>query len=174
MISLRAEGRSFAIGTYLASSFSMILMHYTDSLLCDGCVAKLLSIQVIPRGYCIKQNIYCALIVAGESDTELAVANDLMHGELSPLLDAAISLPNSLFELINSRSSSSLVFARYNESTLFPIDGGRSMNSSTPRQTVIGTDILAATVVGETFTDLEEDMKVTVMFRPKIPDGKVC
>ena len=80
----------------------------------------------------------------------------MVPGELPSGLDAAVSLPTSLFELINGRASSSLVFAHYNESTLFPIDGGNSMNSSAPRQTVIGTDILAATVVGETFTDLEE------------------
>lgn len=96
-----------------------------------------------------------------------------MPGEISPLLDAAVSLPTSLFELLNGRSSSSLVFTRYNESTLFPINGGNKMNSSAPKQTVIGTDILAATVVGETFTDLEEDMNVTVIFQPKIPDEKV-
>ena len=48
------------------------------------------------------------------------------------------------------------------------------MNSSAPRQTVIATDILAATVVGETLTDLDEGMNVTVKFQPKIPDGKVC
>ncbi|MCG8624854.1 MAG: hypothetical protein MJE68_23005, partial [Proteobacteria bacterium] len=66
-----------------------------------------------------------------------------------------------------------LVFARYHESTLFPIDGGASMNSSARRQRVVGTDILAATVVGEAFTNLDEDMNVTVIFQPKIPDGKV-
>ena len=38
---------------------------------------------------------------------------------------------------------------------------------------MIGTDILAATVVGEAFTDLKEKMNITVIFQPKIPDGKV-
>ena len=49
------------------------------------------------------------------------------------------------------------------------------MNSSKPRQTVIATDILAATytVVEETFSDLDED-NVTIIFQLKIPDGKVC
>ena len=98
----------------------------------------------------------------------------MVAGQLPSGLNAAVSLPNSLFELINGRASSSLVFAYYNESTLFPIDGGNNINSSALRQMVIGTDILAATVVGETFTDLEEDMNVTITFQPKIPDGKVC
>jgi antitoxin component of MazEF toxin-antitoxin module len=100
----------------------------------------------------------------------------VVPGELSPGLDAAITLPNSLFEALNSHAGSSLVFARYNESTLFPVDEGRnSMNSSTRvrRQTVIDTDILAATVVGEVLTDLDEDKNVTIIFQPKIPDGKV-
>ena len=89
-------------------------------------------------------------------------------------LTAAVSLPASLFDLINSRASSGLVFARYNQSTLFPIKGGSNMkNSSSLRETVVGTDILAATVVGETFTDLDEDVKVTIVFQLKIPDGKV-
>ena len=39
---------------------------------------------------------------------------------------------------------------------------------------MVGTDILAATVVGEALTDLDEDMNVTVIFQPKIPDGKVA
>ena len=97
----------------------------------------------------------------------------MVPGELPSELDAAIILPNALFEALSSRASSSLVFARYNESTLFPIDGGASMNSSAQRQRAVGTDILAATVVGEAFTHLDEDMKVTVIFQPKIPDGKV-
>jgi hypothetical protein len=98
----------------------------------------------------------------------------VVPGELSPGLDAAIILPNSLFEALDSRDSSSLVFARYNESTLFPVDeGGNNMNSSALRQMVIGTDILAATVVGEIFIDLDEDKNVTVIFQPKIPNGKV-
>ena len=97
----------------------------------------------------------------------------MVPGELPSGLDAAIILPNSLFEALSSHASSSLVFARYNESTLFPIDGGASMNTSARRQTVIGTDILAATIVGEALTDLDEDMNVIVLFQPKIPDGKV-
>ena len=96
-----------------------------------------------------------------------------MPGELPSGLDAAIILPNSLFEALSSRASTSLVFARYNESTLFPVDGGASMNSNSLRQTVIGTDILAATVVGEALTDLDEDMNVTIIFQPKMPNGKV-
>ena len=113
------------------------------------------------------------VIIAGESLTELTTSSDIVPGELPSGLDAAIILPNSLFEALSSRASSSLVFAHYNESTLFPVNGGASTNTSAQRQTVIGTDILAATVVGETFTDLDEDMNVIIIFQPKIPDGKV-
>ena len=97
----------------------------------------------------------------------------MVPGELPSGLDAAVILPNSLFVTVSSRASSSLVFARYNESTLFPVDGGASMNSSAPRQRVVGTDILAATVVGEAFTHLDKDMNVIVIFQLKIPVGKV-
>ena len=170
MTSLRTEGRSFAIGSYI---YLILCGSYALHLILCVTASQTL---VIPRGYWlyITPNIHCAVNTVGESETELATADDVMPGELPPLLDAAISLPTSLFELMmSSHTSSSLVFAHYNESTLFPVDGGKNMNSSAPRQTVIGTDILAATVVGETFTDLEEDMKVAVIFQPKIPDEKV-
>ena len=101
------------------------------------------------------------------------MADNVMPGQFPPRLDASVSLPTSLFELIRDRTSSSLLFVHYNESTLFPVDGGNNTNSSAPKQTTVGTDIVAATVVGETFADLEEDMKVTVIFQVKIPDGKV-
>ena len=112
-------------------------------------------------------------LFTGESLTELTIAADVVTGELSPGIDVAVSLPPSLFERINVRASYSLVFARYNESTLFPINGGANMNSSKPRQMMIATDILATTVVEETFSDLDED-NVTIIFQLKIPDGKVC
>ena len=97
----------------------------------------------------------------------------MVPGELPSGLDAAITLPNALFDALSSRASSSLVFAHYNESTLFPVDGGASMNSSAQRQRMVGTDILAATVVGEALTHLDKDMNVIVIFQLKIPEGKV-
>ena len=97
----------------------------------------------------------------------------MVTGELPPGINIAVSLPPLLFERVNVRASSSLVFARYNESTLFPVNGGANMNSTTLRQTMVVTDILAATVVEETFTDLDED-NVTIIFQLEIPDGKVC
>ena len=95
------------------------------------------------------------------------MADNVMPGQLSPQLDAAISLPSSLFELISDRTNSSIVFSHYFKSTrdyfkshaLFPVNGGNLKN------VIVGTDILAATVVGAILTDFEN---VTIIFQSSI------
>ena len=87
------------------------------------------------------------------------MADNVMPGQLSPQLDATISLPSSLFELISDRTNSSIIFSHYFKSTLFPVNGGNLKNVR------VGTDILAATVVGAILTDFEN---VTIIFRSSI------
>ena len=70
--------------------------------------------------------------------------------------DAAISLPGSLFQIINDTGDNvGLFFAHYDTSTLFPVD----------RESVeVGSRVLAATVgPGLSFPDLMEN--VTIVFR---------
>ena len=72
-------------------------------------------------------------------------------GQLSPQLNAAISLPASLFERIDDRENVGVFFANLHEtSTLFPVNGGEFQSagtfSSSSRRTSVGSHILAATV----------------------------
>ena len=71
--------------------------------------------------------------------------------------DAAISLPGSLFQIINDTGVDNvgLFFAHYDTSTLFPIDR---------ESAEVGSHVLAATVgPGLPFPDLMEN--VTIVFR---------
>ena len=85
-----------------------------------------------------------------------------MPGELSPRQDAAISLPASLFESINDREDVGIFFALYDTPTLFPVNGGN--NRGAPRQTEVGSRVLAATVgPGLNFPNLVDN--VTIVLR---------
>ena len=86
--------------------------------------------------------------------------------------DAAISLPASLFEVIDDPTNVGLFFARYSVSTLFPVNGGADINTNAPRQTVVGSHVLSATVGLDTnFQNLKEP--VTVLLHLQVPEGRV-
>lgn len=116
--------------------------------------------------------IFC-IYIAGNGQMKILPADDFIPNQLSYQPDAAISLPTALFELISVQMNSSLGYAHYNQSNLFPINGGKYINDSAPRQTIVGTDIVAAAVVKENFINLDDDMNITVVFLPQIPGGKV-
>ena len=85
-----------------------------------------------------------------------------MPGQLSPRQDAAISLPASLFESITDREDVGIFFAFYDTPTLFPVNGGS--NRDEPRQTEVGSRVLAATVgPGLNFLSLLDN--VTIVLR---------
>ena len=75
----------------------------------------------------------------------LAFGDEVVPGQLPAQFDAAIGLPASLFQQINDRLIVGLFFAHYDVPTLFPV-AGESDGSALPRQTVVGSDIIAATV----------------------------
>ena len=90
-------------------------------------------------------------------------------GQLSPQLDAAVSLPATLFEQTDDRDNIGIFFALHEASTLFPISGNLS---STPRKASVGSHILAATVgPGINFQNLDEP--VTILLRLQITNGNV-
>ena len=88
----------------------------------------------------------------------------MMTHELSPQQDAAINLPASLFESITDREDVGIFFAFYDMPTLFPVTRQRDINSSAPKQTKVGSGVIAATVgPGLYFRNLTEN--VTIVFR---------
>ena len=87
-----------------------------------------------------------------------------MSGQLSPQQDAAIRLPPSLFEELNNLPNVGVFFGRYETSTLFPV--GR--NISNGRQTLVGSQVLAATV-GQNLSlrNLPEPVTVTLKLQTR-------
>ena len=104
-------------------------------------------------------------------------SNQTMPDDLSisPQLEAAISIPTSLFEQIARENDNiSIFFIHYNNSTLFPVDGGQITSQNFSRRMEVGSTILAATVgIDSDLKDLENDMNVTVLFQLKISEDKV-
>ena len=104
-------------------------------------------------------------------DSGTARDSPVMPGQLPPQQDAAISLPASLFRRVNDRENVAVFFAFYETATLFPVGGGSS-DREAPRQTQVGSQILAATVdSAEELVDLEEP--VTIIFRVQIANNTV-
>ena len=104
-----------------------------------------------------------------DSDLMLGSEDQVEPGQLSPQLDAAVSLPATLFEQIDDRDNIGIFFAWHEVSTLFPIGGNPS---STPRKASVGSHILAATVgPGINFQNLDEP--VTILLRLQITNGNV-
>ena len=87
--------------------------------------------------------------------------------EISPEQDA-INLPPSLFEhdmISGHNNNTGLLFMLYNNSILFPVNGGNDLNSDGLVQTVVGSRIIAATVtVGDVveLRDLEDNVTVVL------------
>ena len=108
----------------------------------------------------------------GDNDLMLDPGDQVQPGQLSPKLDAAISLPASLFERIVDRDNVGLFFALHKASTLFPVHGDFSDTLSSPRRTSVGSHILAATVgPGINFQSLDEP--ITILLRLQITKGNV-
>ena len=106
----------------------------------------------------------------GGNGAELADGGQVMPGQLDPLQTAAINLPASLFAIINDRPNVGVFFALYDNSILFPVDGGR--NTDQIRRPEVVSDVLAATVgPGIVFENLEEN--VTVVLRVQVPPQMV-
>ena len=111
------------------------------------------------------------IIIIGDNDLILASGDQVEPGQLPIQLDAAISLPASLFGRINDRLDVGIFFAFYETPILFPVarQGGES---SLPRQTVVGSNIVAATVgPGLNFQNLDEP--VTILLRLQIVEELV-
>ena len=101
----------------------------------------------------------------------LASGDQVEPGQLPAQFDAAISLPASLFGRIDDRLNVGVFFAFYEISNLFPV-AGESGGSSLPRQTVVGSDIIAAAVgPGLNFQNLDEP--VTILHRLQVAEGSV-
>ena len=101
----------------------------------------------------------------------LATGDEVTPSRLPGQFDVAIGLPASLFQRINDRLVVGLFFAHYGVPTLFPV--ARESNGSTlSRQTVVGSDIIAATVgPGLNFQNLVEP--VVVLLRLQVAEGSV-
>lgn len=90
--------------------------------------------------------------------------DQVMPGQLSPQQDAAISLPASMFETITDREEVGIFFAYYDTPTLFPVTGQGDVNTNAPKQSKVGSGVLAATVgPGLNFQNLTEN--VTIVLR---------
>ena len=86
------------------------------------------------------------------------------------MIDAAISLPASLFELIDDHTNVGVFVALYKMSTLFPVDGGNS--NAALKQTIVGSHVLATTVgLGMNFQNLDEP--ITVVLKLQVPERRV-
>ena len=115
------------------------------------------------------------LIFSTVGDNEVtSVTGDVVEaGKLSPQLNTAVRLSASLFQQIDDRPNVGIFFALYESSSLFPV-GGETVNniSASPIMTVVGSQVLAATVgSGINFQNLSE--AITIVFRLQVPDGSV-
>ena len=107
--------------------------------------------------------------VVGENKVTLDSGDEVKIGQLSSELDAAVSLPATLFERIDDRDTIGVFVALYDTPILFPA-GGES-NSSSKRR-IVGSQILAATVgPGFNFQNLIEP--VTILLRLQLAEGMV-
>lgn len=101
----------------------------------------------------------------------LAPGDAVKAGQLLPGQTAAISLPASLFQQIDNRSTVGIFFALYNTSVLFPVDAGSAIDVDV-RRTEVGSHVLAATVgPGLIFQNLPEP--VTLVLQVQIAEGQV-
>ena len=110
--------------------------------------------------------------VGNDSEVTSATGDTVETGVLSSQLNVAVGLPASLFQRIGNRTNIGIFFAFYESSSLFPVHGGTVNISQSPRVTVVGSQVLAATVgSGINFQNLTE--AVTIVFRLQVPDGVV-
>jgi hypothetical protein len=109
---------------------------------------------------------------AGDNDLMLGSEDLAEPSQFSSEFDAAISLPATLFDLIDNRDNVGVFFALHEASTLFPIGGNSSGTFISPRKASVGSHILAATVgPGINFQNLDDP--VTIFLRLQITNGSV-
>ena len=110
---------------------------------------------------------------ADDNEVTSATGDIVEPGELSSQLNAAVGLPASLFQQIdNSTNNIGIFFAFYESSSLFPVGGGTVNISNSPTTTVVGSQVIAATVgSGINFQNLRE--AITIVFLLQFPDGIV-
>lgn len=99
---------------------------------------------------------------------------EVMAGQLPPQLNAAISLPASLFQMITGRNNVSVFFALYDTPILFPVNGGNSISSDGSVQTEVGSSVLAATVGPDiNFLNLTEPVIIVLRLQASTSEGRV-
>ncbi len=84
---------------------------------------------------------------------------------LPPEQIASAFLPPSLFDLIEGSEDVGVLFTLYDSSNLFPVQEDK------PNDTIVGSPIVGATVVGESFVNLEEP--VIILLRLSTAEGQV-
>ena len=93
-------------------------------------------------------------------------------GELSPQQESAISLPASLFKRFDDHDTVGVVFAVYESATLFPVEKRNSDVTVAGKQTAVGSQVVAATVISSSeLIDLEEP--IVIIFRLQIAPNMV-
>ena len=109
--------------------------------------------------------------VVGENEVTLDSGDTVTTDQLSSELDAAISLPASLFERIDDRDSIGIFVTLYNTPILFPV--GRKYSAlNSLKQRIVGSQVLAATVgPGINFQNLDEP--VTILLQLQVAKGMV-
>ena len=86
-------------------------------------------------------------------------------------MDAAVSLPASLFEMIDDRDNIGIFVALYDTPIFFPVGKENAVSNSLTQRTV-GSQALAATVDPSiNFQDLDEP--VIIVLRLQIPEESV-
>lgn len=100
--------------------------------------------------------------------------DEVKIGQLSSELDAAVSLPATLFERIDDRDTIGVFVALYDTPVLFPVGGEYYyvVSNSSSKQRIVGSRVLAATVgPGFNFQNLIEP--VTILLRLQLAEGMV-
>ena len=101
------------------------------------------------------------------SEALLLSNNQMTPGLLSPQQNAAISLPQSLFQMINNSDDIGVFFGVYETATLFPV-GEANIASDPSRQFQVCSNVVAATV-GQNMSiqNLEDSVTVVLRLRTK-------
>ena len=102
----------------------------------------------------------------------ISVTGDFLNVTLAPEEIGLALLPPSLFETL-SDDEIGLFFLLYESAAFFPVAGVSNTNGIT---TVIGSPVIAATVVSEeqtSFPDLSEPVIIAVRLNP-VPEGVSC
>lgn len=91
--------------------------------------------------------------------------------QLTPDQDAAINLPQSVFQQVNDSENVGIFFGRYEAATLFPVDGGTATIGAR-REAQVCSRVLAATV-GQNVSIQNLEQPVTVLLRLQDKEGMV-